>query len=108
MTSLEIKATATHVNVNTPDPNPQHAMQYQSGYTDSLDLMRMQVFLLRLVGPQGVQALILRNRQLCGHRASSAELSSGLLRLSADMLGEPLAQRMLQSEWGLNHVFSTN
>jgi diguanylate cyclase (GGDEF)-like protein len=80
-----------------PPTQPANAMHYQAGYTDSITLMRMESYLLRVVGRKGVDALWQRMRILSGPHASSSTLVGRLLRLCADLLGEPLVQRMLQA-----------
>jgi hypothetical protein len=105
MTSPDKHANTPHESLNSHEPGPRYAIQYQAGYTDSLNLMRMEAFLLRVVGRKGADALLLRSRKMCGRYASSAALSSDLLRLCADLLGEPMAQRMLQAESGHPSVF---
>lgn len=89
--------SAATLALEQPHAQPANALQYQAGYTDSMNLMRMETFLLQVVGRKGADVLLLRTRALCGHQASSATLCRALLRLCTDLLGEPIAQRMLDS-----------
>lgn len=64
-----------------------------SGGSASQNLLRMEAALASIVGPRGAAAMLARSRQLCGSAApSSAALSATLLRLTAELLGESLAQ----------------
>jgi hypothetical protein len=61
-------------------------------------LERMEADLVRIVGPQGTQALLARSRALCGNRAGCRPLlRRTLLHLVRQLLGKPLAAWLLQS-----------
>jgi hypothetical protein len=53
----------------------------------------MESALARVVGPRGVAAMLARSRELCGEEANER---AALRRLSHDLLGAVLAQRLLQ------------
>jgi hypothetical protein len=66
--------------------------------TRGAQLERMEADLARIVGSEGTQALLARSRQLCGKRADSRPLLvRTLLRLVRKLLGQPLAQWLMQS-----------
>lgn len=96
--NLPLLTTAPAMPGKATVPRAQQGsgMQYQAGYTDSMNLMRMEAFLLRVVGRKGADVLLLRMRALSGRQASSATLCKTLLRLCTDLLGDSLAQRMLR------------
>lgn len=96
MTRLDVPRSAAVANASSAPDRLSPALRYQAGYSDSLALVHMEAFLLQLVGHRGTRALLQRSRQRCGRYASSAALSHGLLRLCSELLGERLAQRMLQ------------
>jgi hypothetical protein len=56
-------------------------------------LAQMENALARVVGARGVAAMRARSRQLCSDEATE---DAALRRLSADLLGAALAQRLLQ------------
>lgn len=56
-------------------------------------LSQMEAALARVVGSRGVAAMLTRSRQLCVDEATE---DAALRRLSADLLGAALTQRLLQ------------
>lgn len=56
-------------------------------------LTQMEAALTRVVGARGAAAMLVRSRQLCSDEAAEG---SELRRLSADLLGAALTQRLLQ------------
>jgi hypothetical protein len=108
MTGLDVQTPAAPVAVHTTELQLGKAPQRHSGRATSLNIRHMEAFLLRVVGRKGADALIARSRQMCGAQAPSSVLSSGLFRLSADLMGEPLAQRMLPPESERGKAFTAN
>jgi hypothetical protein len=107
MTGLEAHTPAAQLAVPTPGLQPWKVSQRQICDTTSLNIRHMEAFLLRVVGRKGADALMARSRQICGAQAPSSVMSSGLFRLSADLMGEPLAQRMLPPESERGKAFTS-
>ena len=61
--------------------------------TGSATLAQMEYALARVIGERGVAAMLARGRLLCSDEATE---QAALRRLSSDLLGAALANRVLQ------------